>query len=139
METPLAPSLDQHHQQQEDNKGTVISLSHTVAHPGTVMVEGADTTVTPRAVLRPQRLGLQAGPAELGRQQVLRLIRLHQLHHPPHLLRLAGHDKPGVLAPTLKVAVPDGHSEEDDGDGLAVGDLRSDVDQPGVVHPHLEA
>ena len=73
METPLAPSLDQHHQQQEDNKGTVISLSHTVAHPGTVMVEGADTTVTPRAVLRPQRLGLQAGPAELGRQQVLRI------------------------------------------------------------------
>ena len=138
METPLAPGLDQDHQQEEDNKVTVISLSDTVAHPGTVMVEGADTAVAPGAVLGPHWLTLQTGPAELGRQEALLLIVLHQLHHPPHLLRLASLDKPWVLAPTLEVAVPDGDSEEDDGDGLTARHLRSNEDQPGVIHPHLE-
>ena len=138
METPLTPGLDQDHQQEEDNEVTVISLSDTVSHPGTVMVEGANTAVTPRTVLRPHRFTLQTSPAELGRLDVLLLVLLHQLHHPPHLLGLAGLDKAWVLTPTLEVAVPDGDSEEDDGECLTAGHLRSNVDQPGVVHPHLE-
>ena len=56
VQTPLTPSLDQDHQQEEDNKVPVVFLGDTVAHPGTVMVEGADTAVTPRTVLRPNRL-----------------------------------------------------------------------------------
>ena len=139
METPLAPGLDQDHQQEENNKVTVISLSDTVAHPGTVVVEGPDTAVTPGAVLGPHRLTLQTSPAELGWEEALLLIVLHQLHHPPQLLRLARLDEPGVLAPTLEVAVPDGDSEEDDGEGLTARHLRSNVDQPAVIHPHLEA
>ena len=138
MEAPLAPGLDQDHQQEEDNEVRVISLSDTVAHPGTVMVEGSNTAVTPRTVLRPQRFTLQTSPAELGRLEVLLLVLLHQLHHPPHLLCLARLDKAWVLAPTLEVAVPDGDSEEDDGQCLTGRYLRSNVDQPGVVHPHLE-
>ena len=56
VQTPLTPSLDQDHKQEEDNKVPVVFLGDTVAHPGTVMVEGADTAVTPRTVLRPNRL-----------------------------------------------------------------------------------
>lgn len=119
VQTPLTPSLDQDHQQEEDNKVPVVFLGDTVAHPGTVMVEGADTAVTPRTVLRPNRLNLQTSPTEPGRlQYVLRLVsfdHLNQLHQPPHLLRLAGFDKPGVETPTPEVAVPDGNSEEDNG------------------------
>ena len=70
--------------EQVEDEEVVVLLPDTVAHPGTVMVEGADTAVTAGAVLRPHRLALQTGPAEADRlQHALVLVILHQLNHPP--------------------------------------------------------
>ena len=50
----------------------MVVLSHTVAHPGAVMVKCGHTLVTHRAVLGPQGFLHQTGPAKLtGLQRIL--------------------------------------------------------------------
>ena len=98
METPLAPSLDQHHQQQEDNKGTVISLSHTVAHPGTVMVEPGDAPITHGAMLGPDGSPDEAGAAE---DDGVEPVVLRQLDESPVLDLLASSDDPWQILKQL--------------------------------------
>lgn len=64
--------LHDHHQYEEDDKVKVVVLSHTVPHPGAVVVKCGHTVVTHGAVLGPQGLLHQTGPAKLaGPQRIL--------------------------------------------------------------------
>ena len=63
--------LHDHHQYEEHDKVKVVVLSHTVSHPGAVVVKCGHTVVTHGAVLGPQGLLHQTGPAKLARPQCI--------------------------------------------------------------------
>lgn len=132
--------LHDDHEHEVDDKISVIVASNTVAHPGTMMVECVHTMVTHTTMFGPERLPLDTRPAKLGGIQFLlhNTVRFKHLQDELQLVIVGGSDVARVRQPTTEVAVPYGDRGQDDGCGLEQRHVRRHVDQPRVIHPHLE-
>ena len=82
-------------EEQIEDEEVVVLLTDTVAHPGTVMVELGDASITNRAVLRPDWPAHETGAAE---DHGIKAVTLRQLDESSVFHLLAGADDPWQIS-----------------------------------------